>query len=631
MKQKKLVSCFWLILCTLMLNASASASTHTPMGTWNLSSLDQMSQNSPQQRNAAWDTLLFAATLQGNVNRHAPLLYLYLNGSNGAIDRFWMQRMRAESWPRGAHYAKITGPLQALQLYKSFVRGAVVWDPGVPATADAAVTAAGVYHAVAVRYDTSPGSLYTRLIVSPGGPHLPVLLRLLHRNGKPLFTGKGVIPGMHAPSSGSAKCDVYLWAVKKFLASGLCSPRLLAWYPDGWWLTKDLHLPVTRTLLSNRDYCVAHKGFCFDLSPWSDEAPNDDPHQPLGDDYRTLRTMLLAAYNRAHGSIITVDGFPPWDEKYTRYTGGRHGGVATEWRYAEILSCYNACMDADAPGLDSMANASFFQHYPLRHSYPQHSLPTLQQLRKAGWLLPNGSVAPHHYYAIYMGDYDSSAWFYQMIPQFWPDPARGTLPIGWAFNPNIADRFPMGMDYVRKTADSQDFFLTGDSGAGYLNPGFLTPPRTWSGLPSGLKAWQRRCMRYYHQWRLGITGFVIDGNAPPMSLAVRRAYARFSPNGVVAQKIPYLSETDGTPFLRMSADLPPNPAQAAAIIAADHANQPASFAIYRAILWPPSRLAQTVQQVKTLQQNCVYVDPYTLFLLIRQQQKQAKPAHPLRF
>ncbi len=45
--------------------------------------------------------------------------------------------------------------------------------------------------------------------------------------------------------------------------------------------------------------------------------------------------------------------------------------MPSDWRYAEILSCFNAYMDADAIGYSAMANASFYQHYPQAPTYPQ--------------------------------------------------------------------------------------------------------------------------------------------------------------------------------------------------------------------------------------------------------------------
>ena len=44
-----------------------------------------------------------------------------------------------------------------------------------------------------------------------------------------------------------------------------------------------------------------------------------------------------------------------------------------------------------------------------------------------------------------------------------------------------------------------DWFVAGDSGAGYLNPGNLTPPRAHSGLSSGLAAWERQIVHDFQE------------------------------------------------------------------------------------------------------------------------------------
>lgn len=43
----------------------------------------------------------------------------------------------------------------------------------------------------------------------------------------------------------------------------------------------------------------------------------------------------------------------------------------------------------------------------------------------------------------YVGDYDSSAWIYSQLLQNYNDSARGGVPLGWAVNPNLKERFPV--------------------------------------------------------------------------------------------------------------------------------------------------------------------------------------------
>ena len=42
--------------------------------------------------------------------------------------------------------------------------------------------------------------------------------------------------------------------------------------------------------------------------------------------------------------------------------------------------------------------------------------------------------------------------------------ARGSLPLGWAVDAELALRFPVIFDYIRSTSTDNDFFISGDSG-----------------------------------------------------------------------------------------------------------------------------------------------------------------------
>lgn len=606
----------------------------TTLYTYDLSPLLNAPTNTVAARQRAWDELQFLVSLQAQANRDKPRLYFYAVGNNGSIDRFWLHWLQEpHGWLSDLSIKPLNSFDSVVSTFRRCLKGVVVWDDRVPATANVAASIAGVKGLGILRYDPSVDSLYDRLVLKAGGPMLPVVTRLLHTNGSPMFTSHGKIEGTDLPSTGSAKDDAYLWAAEKYLRTGRCDPALLAYYPDAYWITSGSTVPLIQTLLVNEDYYIAHRGFFFDLSPWDDEAPNDDPSQPIGSDAKTLQTILRIAYDRLHSpkstvpsggthqrsnGMIMVGGFPPWDQKYTDLTGGKHGGVATEWRYAEILSCYNAYMDADAASINPMANSSLFCHYPLAKVYPQCNLPTINSLKQSGLIQPNGKVALHHYIAIYVGDYDSSAWLYEKLPQLWTDPIRGQIPIAWAFNPNLDKRFPVGMAYIRQTATPNDTFIAGDSGAGYLNPGYLDPPRRWSDLPSGLEDWVKHCERAYHRWDIHCTGFIIDGNAPPMDSTTLQAYAHFSDGGFIAQKLPsYQGLVDGVPYLRMTADLNGTSQAAAEQIAQNIPGQDPSFQIYRTILWSPSGLKQLYEETARLRPDVRIVDTNTLMLLLK--------------
>lgn len=610
-------------LCLALLTTLAQAApAEEPIVRYDLTPLFGLDLEDPARRREYWDVTHLTSALQGLANRDAARLYVRFNAE--ADDFWWGVMAEPGGWLAGRPVETIDTVEGLLERFAGSYEGAVVWDERVPATSNLASSIAGAANLLPLRYDADPGSLYQRLA---GGdqPRLAVRERLFAEDGGPLFTGTGTIPGTKTASTGSAKCDAYLWLVERYLRTGLLDPHTMGYYLDAYWLQCWKASGPDNCTLTNHDYVIAHKGLLFDLGPWDDETPVDDRGQKLGTDAETLRAILRAAWEQFGGDgTIHVAGFVPWAYKYTNWAqaGGKHEGVPSEWRYAEILSCYNAYMDADALGLSAMANASFYQHHPLPAVVPQNPKPTRESLTARGLLDAEGRIQPKRYYAHYVGDYDSAAWLYRMIPRIWRDTKRGEAPLSWAFNPNLAERFPLGMAWTRATRTPNDFFIAGDSGAGYLNPGNLTEPRQWSGLPSGLAAWEAHCERFYRQWDLSATGFVIDGYAPGVTDETLDAYARFSPDGMVGQKVPLRALHGEMPILRMCSDLPDDPTQAAHMILGGLSSDPPCFAVYRSILKSPSWYVAVRDEVTKLagdEAECV--DLYTLMWLAREYQK----------
>ena len=50
----------------------------------------------------------------------------------------------------------------------------------------------------------------------------------------------------------------------------------------------------------------------------------------------------------------------------------------------------------------------------------------------------------------------------------WASPQRGSLPIAWAIDPLLAERFPALFDFYASTATRNDSFIAGTAGAGYV-------------------------------------------------------------------------------------------------------------------------------------------------------------------
>lgn len=572
------------------------------------------------QRRQIWDDAHVMAALQGLVNRETAELYQFFVGDQtGTLDHYWLDWMSEKNnWLGHRKQIKSHSIRSMVMRYRHLVKGLVVYDENVPATSNVASTAAGVEDLLPVRYDSSLDSLYNWLTLDPDGPMFEVGVWLVHPDGSPLFTGSGLIPGSATSSTNSSKCDAYIWAKERYLDTGRCNPTKMGFYIDAYWLQKPFGYIPNHTL-SNHDYFIAHRGFFWDLSPWAQEKPIDDPTQPFGTDQTTLKAILHSAWMQTHGKrMIHIGGFIPWDKKYTDLAGGEHGGVATEWQMAYIISSYNAYLDADALGLGAMANASFFQHYPLNKSYTQ-VLPSEQQLHQK-YSEGIHNVTETSFVTFYVGDYDSAAWLYQKLPSIWNDTARGSIPLGWAFNPNLSERFAPGMVYVRETKTPNDHFISGDSGAGYINPGALQEPRKFSGLPSGIDTWRRHCQKYYHLWDIELTGFIIDGDAPAMDSAVKDAYASFSPRGIVAQKIPQHGMWKSMPFIRMTSDIGGSPEDVAKLIISQTSKSGLQFRIYRSVLQTPSWHKRVIDLLKASEHGdrIEVLDPYSLMLLLQQ-------------
>jgi hypothetical protein len=602
---------FFLLILLLGGLMPARAKKPAPMYLYDLHYAEEWAKD-PDRLRDAWDEVHAIAALQGIVNREAPVLYVTAihnpEGGDIPIDEWWLERLRANgAWLHNRPVERIESRDGLLRKFRKQIHGVVVYDENVPATSNIASTIAGVDDVLPVRYDMRRNSLFRHLTEDLG---LPVKTWLVYPDGKPMFTGTGRIPGTNEPSTGSAKNDAYRWAIAKYLESGRCNTDALGFYIDAAWLKNPNASTFWNNTLTNHDWFIARRSFFFDLSPWDDEPATDDPGQKPGTDLETLKRILAAVTKRNAGRKMThVGGFIPWAFKYTDRAGGKHEGVPTEWKFVEILSGYDAYLDADALGLCAMANASFFSHQPLTE-YPEEKPKDLAPY------LVDGKVAPKQYVTFYVGDWDSAAWMYQMLPSLWGDAGRGSFPMGWAFNPELAARFPAGFWYTRATRTANDSFVAGDSGAGYVNPSLLAAPRP-SGMPDAVALWERHNRRWYDQFGLGITGFVIDGYAPPMPDSVLDAYARFSPKGTVAQKVPPLSLHDGMPLIRMSDDLGGSPEDAAKTIASRLPETGPTFHVFRAILKKPSWYAGVVSALKKERPDAVVLDPYTFMALAK--------------
>jgi hypothetical protein len=299
---------------------------------------------------------------------------------------------------------------------------------------------------------------------------------------------------------------------------------------------------------------------------------------------RVLAAAAAAAAAPGGLGVVHTTGFVPWQCKYVgQFSKHNHGGVDAEWQAAWLTSAYSVFVDADACCIGNMASASFWAHAPVAERYVQRAPPSRAALQAAGLLAADGTVPPGRlYYFFYAGDYDSAAWLYSQFLGHWDDPARGSTPIGWAVDPELALRIPAIFQTIYAQAGANDTIIAGDSGAGYLNPTMLTAANraAVSGLGDGWPAWSAWNAAWLRQFAQTFSGFVITGDAPQMGATDFAQYAAFAPNGMAVQNFPGTTEhlAGNLPVVGQT-DIPAGDVAAAA--AAIHANVPAPAAASR--------------------------------------------------
>ncbi len=578
------------------------------------------------------DNYRFACSFQGLLNRDfngddkTAMMFLYENND----EKTWLEYIQSDGkFLNGYEQVELKTFDDFLTTFDAQIRdcGIVLWDTQVPSTANVAATICGVDGYLPVKYDTQEDSLYNTLIKHFGEEI--VKFSLVDAFREPALGEEKTFEGFTYVSSGSSKCDAYLWALESYMDR--CSAKYIAYTIDGEGTvdgtdTNTYFNPdYTYNCIVNHDYYIARRCFFFDLTSNATEAPCDDPNQPLGTDQDTMKKIMQARYDRANGEFGQLFGFPPWWLKYTSDVTpprGNYGGVQLEWDFTEWCSAYNLAKEADAQGPCYMYNASvYYKYIPAVESYENN-----QPAEKLTFD-PNT-----YYFTFYLGDYDSSAWMKRWVTEYWmEDNKRGEFPMAWAFNPNLSDRAPMLFDYVYENKTDNDYFIAGDSGAGYVVPSMLLESSEKRSNPDGTRAWLKYATPYYQKIDLDITGFILN-TSHEVTSEIKTVYNQLSPVGsfygtnisdgplVIYNGIPYLYLHTGISALPADRE---NTIQAMfSHMFSNMALSGCNFSVYRNICHSPDDLYDTmteyIQYCADQGLNVQYVDPYTLFDLIHQ-------------
>lgn len=577
------------------------------------------------------------ASLQGLINRafgmdddHTVLVNFALDGS----DNFWMSEMTSKGvFTQLNSKKKIVSSMDAF--YETFANqlkycGMVTWDGGVPATSNVAATICGVDGYLPVLKGSSIETKLAEMGVEEK-------ISLFNK-----FTGElgTKIPDTEQDSSGSAKNDAYRWALEKYMDR--CSAYYVGYIldggvtiPDNYWSQRNY---AQFNCIENFDYLIARQAFCFDLNPNPNDVVCDDPSQPAGTDHETFIMILQKRYERAKGAMGQMMGFPPWWIKYTVDTpgdtghNGKLGGPQLEWLFCEYITSYNMAMEADAAHPCSMSNGSFMYKYRVTATEFKNT-----DTKEEDMLTFDSNK---RYFTMYVGDYDSSAWMKNYLANFWRDSARGTLPLMWAFNPNLSNRIPVVWEYIYATKSDKDYIVAGE-GAGYTMPGYFIENRETGELrdaSEGWDVWVEYSKKYYQLFDIDITGFIINSQSGSLEVKginpeIMTQYNKLSPVGsftnASSSRKQALALQDGVPYVYLYNEIPFNadPQDTTAFEGMynyDRGSMGAyNFSAYRTVVQAPSTIKEVVEAYTSYAYNksgkeYVYVDPYNFFSLVRQ-------------
>lgn len=564
------------------------------------------------------DVTRFVVSLQGLVNRdygktHQSLIYLDVTES----DKFWLDYTMSENKSfHGMALLPVKNIDAFMELFAPQIAqcGIIWWDQSVPATANVAATVCGLEGPLPVRY-TDEADSFAAYLQQKGIAVKQSLVGMFGKNGSVYQNG--------FVSCGSAKNDAYRWAYDQYFHR--CSSRYIAYILDGAGCVPgtvfEKNAPDSAyNCLYNHDYYLTRRCFFFDLTCVDVERPCDDPDQPLGCDLETLKMIFKGRYDRAEGAFGQILGFPPWWVKYTASRGmGSLVATTVEWIYVALVTAYNLAKEADAAHPCTMSNASFYCQYQSNFERYQNPRPKEKKVF-------NNKTK---YFTFYGGDYDSAAWLKQHVKNFWNDPVRGTLPINWAFNPNLSERAPMVFDYIHEEMTDNDFFSAGDTGAGYVIPAALYESCSLRELPDGSQKWAEHCAYYYDKFDLDNTGFIINGHYP-MTTEIMKTFAQFSPVGNFHNCAnTTMASYNGVPFIYLHNGVSgkPHAYENSAKAMYNHIfgrMKDYNFAGFRYVCDSPSDVKRLVDRFleyakeQNPEYDYQYVDTYTFFDLVRQ-------------
>ena len=603
-----------------------------------------------------YDIFAMITTIQGLVNRTGAHFYIIGNGGivvNGLadeqIDITWYNILRREGGIlEGKEIVTLKSLYDVLTVFADFYKGLVVWDENVPATSLTAATACGADDLIAVRYNSNPDSLMN---VLRNEYEIPVAINL---NGK--FTGDGGVYKTQEDSTGSKKCDAYIWAIVNYLEAGKTNPLYLADNMDAFSTDYEKKAVSHWTVYGNyylpqRDFNIMKKAFFFDLSAMPYDAPNDDPNQPLkfvedldpyaevSTDFITFNRILKYCNLNSDGAPIRVDGYVPFQYKYAehyRYPNYdlAYADVKAENAFAILYGYYNAYKIVDDTGL---SNVSVYSTDTVNENVYQTG--NTERYKTA-------ELENKNYIYVYMGDFDAVSWVNNYMLQFFTkDNGLGDVPVSFALNLGALERIPTAYNYYFELLSEMPeekrenvYWVSGNNGFAYGNYSYMESEFRPSGLIGDVESATEYAANIFKNYGIDIMGFFIgDIKSERMVNALAKSY----PMGICVSDVNYYNDPlvtgegireDGVGVIHTQTFAAHSEIDTWTTVATIRGklkllnNNEPNFVALRAVLTSPSSISNLAKRLETYKEelNAEIVDPYTFFELYRQYLAQSE-------
>lgn len=363
---------------------------------------------------------LVAITIAGIVNRDSARLYL-LN-----INETWSWNQTDESWrdlyrSRGnVVFDSITGIQQLVNKFRSYIKGAVTYDPYRWFS-----NFTGQNFMWQGEFAAMLGGLTDRIPLSPAQAvyyNIPVSDSILindYYNGDSSVwvTGRLELASHPWNDPTFTEENKYLtllnWGIQNILPR--CNPKKFY-------------------LREISDYAIQQRMFQCNLAGTDDLDFNSLPAARAG----VLESILNYLHSQSQNTIFHIYG----------------------WMRPEPLiqwfMFFGASMHETLLG-----NLSFHSSFPV----------AARQYNKPSNIDTNSVVPEQKYYIVFVGsEGDAGNWNIGFQAGAWMSPKRGTIPVNWAWNLEMLNEFPFIASYYYDTATPNDGFLSAISPLGYCYP-----------------------------------------------------------------------------------------------------------------------------------------------------------------